>query len=321
MTTSAPAPRKPFGHGAAQLAGAADDDRDLVVQREERGQEFSRSSCYPQSAVFYLHLDPARRSTPTQGRPERDHEHRISEFVRAVSVRRHLFIRRQTASSRRQMREAARSGSSRARGRRSGWHRPRAVECRVRCARVATPCPGMDDTVRASPHARARAPRSSRLRRSCRRLDRVRAIARAVESGMSYGSSNGSRTVELDVSRRRDAGGVRDRREADVARAQRRDHLPVEREARRRRLEGNRRAGNRRPHIPEGERHRHVRVLNGPAVAARFPTRSRRTSRRSAERSGARVPERPSPSPTADRARACRPARASAAAGDLRFCV
>ena len=29
-------PCKPFGHGAAQLAGAADDDRDLVAKREER---------------------------------------------------------------------------------------------------------------------------------------------------------------------------------------------------------------------------------------------------------------------------------------------
>ena len=37
--------RKPFGHRAAQLAGAADDDGDLAVQREERGQEVRESLC------------------------------------------------------------------------------------------------------------------------------------------------------------------------------------------------------------------------------------------------------------------------------------
>ncbi len=58
-----------------------------------------------------------------------------------------------------------------------------------------------------------------------------------------------------------------ERREDNAAGAHRAKAPPVEREAGGRRLEGDGRTGDRRPHVPEGERRRYMRVLNRPAVA------------------------------------------------------
>ena len=137
-------------------------------------------------------------------------------------------------------------------------------------------------------------PSAARSRARDRASGRRRNVVRLVER---------QPRVELDIAGRGDAGGVRDRREADAARAQRREHPPVEREARRRRLERDRRAGDRRPHVPQRER-LGARARTGSAGrGARCPPRSRRASRRSAARSAADARERPSPLPTADRAR------------------
>ena len=58
-------------------------------------------------------------------------------------------------------------------------------------------------------------------------------------------------------------GQRRERRAAMRAALNRR---PIEHEARRRRLERHRQAGEPRPRRPQRERLRHVGVLNGPAV-------------------------------------------------------
>jgi len=72
--------------------------------------------------------------------------------------------------------------------------------------------------------------------------------------------------VERGVPGGRDAGRVGDRRELDAAGAHRRERVPVEREAGRRRLERDRRTRDRRPYVPQRERRRQVRVLDRPAV-------------------------------------------------------
>lgn len=72
--------------------------------------------------------------------------------------------------------------------------------------------------------------------------------------------------VECGIASGRDAGRERDRREPDTAFAHRADRVPVEREARRWRLKGDRQTGDGRPHVPQCEGRRNVRVLNRPAV-------------------------------------------------------
>jgi len=60
---------------------------------------------------------------------------------------------------------------------------------------------------------------------------------------------------------------VRDRLEFRAALAHCGQHVPVEREARRRRLERDRRPCDSRPHVPERERRGDVRVLDRSSVA------------------------------------------------------
>ena len=117
--------------------------------------------------------------------------------------------------------------------------------------------------------------------------------------GMRYGSSNGRRAVEIGIAGGRDACRERDRRERDAALAHGADRFPVQRKAGRRRLEGGRQPGDRRPHIPQRERRRHVRVLDRPAVAREAgPDRVERTveAQRSRAADGRAAPRR---SPTA----------------------
>ena len=56
-------PRKAFGHGAAQLAGAADDHRDPVAKREERRQEFSRVRHRAPYSTFIVAVRDLTRSS------------------------------------------------------------------------------------------------------------------------------------------------------------------------------------------------------------------------------------------------------------------
>ena len=57
--------RKTFGHRAAQLAGAADDDGDLLVQGKERGQEVRRVCATHKSGILPSH--PAVDKTQVAG--------------------------------------------------------------------------------------------------------------------------------------------------------------------------------------------------------------------------------------------------------------
>src|SRR5918911_4835405 len=59
---------------------------------------------------------------------------------------------------------------------------------------------------------------------------------------------------------------MRDGLELDAALAHRGERVPVEDKTRGRRLEGDGRPRDARPHVPERERRRHVRVLYRPAV-------------------------------------------------------
>ena len=72
--------------------------------------------------------------------------------------------------------------------------------------------------------------------------------------------------VELGIAGRRDAGRERDRGERDAALTHGTDGSPVQHEGRRRRFEGDRPSGDRRPHVPQLKRRGHVRVLDRPAV-------------------------------------------------------
>ena len=72
--------------------------------------------------------------------------------------------------------------------------------------------------------------------------------------------------VEHGIAGRGDAGGKGERGEADAALAPGLQRAPVEREAGRRRFERDRVGGDRRPHIPQSQRLRDMRVLDRPAV-------------------------------------------------------
>ena len=72
--------------------------------------------------------------------------------------------------------------------------------------------------------------------------------------------------IQFRIAGRGDARRQRERREFDSPVAHRRHRAPVEDEPRRRRLERDRRARDRRPHIPERQRRRDVRVLKRPPV-------------------------------------------------------
>src|SRR5262249_1754760 len=83
--------------------------------------------------------------------------------------------------------------------------------------------------------------------------------------------------VQLVVSRGRDAGRVREGGERDAAGAHCRQRPPIQGEAGRWRLEGDRRTCDRRPYVPQGERDGDMRVLDWPAVARQAgPDRIRR---------------------------------------------
>ena len=75
--------------------------------------------------------------------------------------------------------------------------------------------------------------------------------------------------VELGVSRRRDTGGVCNGGKADAPVAHRSQRSPVQRKACRRRLEGDREPCDWSPYVPQRDRLRHVRVLDGPPVASK----------------------------------------------------
>jgi len=87
-----------------------------------------------------------------------------------------------------------------------------------------------------------------------RRRDRVRLVER-------------EEIVEIRVAGRGNAGGMGQRRKNDATGAHRDNAPPVDRKTGGRRLEGDGRAGDWRPYVPEGERRRHMRVLNWLAVA------------------------------------------------------
>jgi hypothetical protein len=72
--------------------------------------------------------------------------------------------------------------------------------------------------------------------------------------------------IERGIAGRRQAGGMRQRREADAARGELVEQAPVEDEAGRGRLERDRLRRDRGPHVPERERRGDVRVLDRPAV-------------------------------------------------------
>ena len=103
--------------------------------------------------------------------------------------------------------------------------------------------------------------------------------------GMRIGLVEGQPRVERRVAGRGDAGGVGERGEADAARAPAPQRAPVEREAGRRRLEGDRAGGDARPDVPERQRLGDMRVLDRPSVPrdAR-PDRVRRCRRSEARR-------------------------------------
>jgi len=121
------------------------------------------------------------------------------------------------------------------------------------------------------------------LRAPDRRCGRVRDAVGLVERQAS---------IELPVPGGGESGRVRDRVERNAANAHRRNHSPIEREAGGRRLEGDRWTGNRSPYVPQRERHRHVRVLDGPAVTCQArPDRVGRALE--AQRHETRVTENP----------------------------
>ena len=107
-----------------------------------------------------------------------------------------------------------------------------------------------------------------------RRADRDDAIA-ACARGLHRGDRRRRQVVRLverqlrverGIAGRRQAGGMGQRREADAARAEAGEQLPVEDEAGRRRFERDRLRSDRGPDVPQRERRGDVRVLDRPTV-------------------------------------------------------
>ena len=231
--------------------------------------------------------DPCYYSDRLLSRDLSDHsinaldQHRVAELVRPVAVRLERRARLGQRRVVRRTRAAARSGWCRARACRTESRRRRAAAGRPD-ALVGEPSPARTTPSRAAACSSARTTVVPMATIATAAPPASSGWLTAVAAGMRYGSSNGSRRSSSRIAGRRDAGRVRDRGERDAALAHRAIERPVEREARRRRLEGDRHAGDRRPDVPQRERRRHVRVLNRPAVAREAgPDASRRPSKRS----------------------------------------
>ena len=125
------------------------------------------------------------------------------------------------------------------------------------CTHASVPCRGVFERAHDA-RADGDDATATRTRSADGEGGRLRNVVRLVE---------GKEAVEFFVAGRRDAGGVRQSLELDSAFAHRRERAPVEREARGRRLERDRRARDPRPNVPERERRVDVRVLNRTTVA------------------------------------------------------